>query len=77
MAVYSFLESYDLSNKTIIPFCTHAGSGLSSTQSSISSLFPDAAVLDGLAISGSTAQNNLEETENTVAEWLQKNGIAG
>lgn len=77
MAVYSFLESYDLSNKTIIPFCTHAGSGLSSTQSSISSLFPEAAVLDGLAISGSTAQNNLEETENTVAEWLQKNGIAG
>ena len=31
MAVYTFLESYDFSGKTIIPFCTHEGSGLSST----------------------------------------------
>ena len=29
MIVYNFLESYDLSGKTIVPFCTHGGSGLS------------------------------------------------
>ena len=32
MAVYTFLENYDLSGKTIHPFCTHEGSGLSRTE---------------------------------------------
>ena len=32
MAVYTFLESYDLAGKTIHPFCTHEGSGLSRTE---------------------------------------------
>lgn len=75
MAVYTFLERHDLSGKTIVPFCTHAGSGLSSTESSIAALFPNATVLDGLAISGSTAQNNKEETDGAVMEWLQQNGV--
>ena len=75
MAVYTFLESHDLSGKTIVPFCTHAGSGLSSTESSISSMFPDATILDGFAISGTTAQNNYEETEQAVIAWLRENNI--
>ena len=33
--VYHFLESYDFSGKTIVPFCTHAGSGLANTVSTI------------------------------------------
>ena len=75
MAVYTFLESHDLSSKTIVPFCTHAGRGLSSTESSISSMFPNATILDGLAISGTTAQNNYEETEQAVINWLQANNL--
>lgn len=75
MPVYTFLESHDFSKKTIVPFCTHAGSGLSSTEDRISDLFPNAVILDGLAVSGSTAQNNQEETEGLVTRWLQKNGI--
>ena len=35
MIVYNFLESYDFSEKTVIPFCTHGGSGLSGTESTI------------------------------------------
>lgn len=35
MIVYNFLESYDLSGKTIVPFCTHGGSGLSGTERTI------------------------------------------
>ena len=35
MAVYTFLESHDFAGKTIVLFYTHAGSGLSSTVSSI------------------------------------------
>ena len=57
MAVYTFLESYDFSGKTVIPFCTHEGSGLSGTKSSIENTCSGATVLDGLAVRGSVAQN--------------------
>ena len=50
MVVYTFLESYDFSDKTIIPFCTHEGSGLSGTARSVASTCPGVRVLDGLAI---------------------------
>ena len=69
--VYHFLESYDFSGKTIVPFCTHAGSGLANTVSTIRSECSGAAVLDGFAIEGRTAQNNRDETERMVAEWLK------
>lgn len=70
MVVYTFLESYDLSGKTIIPFCTHEGSGLSGTGHSIKSACPNATVLDGLAIRGSVAQNKQDEARADVVKWL-------
>lgn len=63
MAVYTFLESYDFSGKTIVPFCTHEGSGLSSMESSIADSCPNVEVLDGLAIRGSVAQNSQDEAK--------------
>lgn len=52
MPLYTFLESYDFSGKTIIPFVTHGGSGFSRTVSTIQELQPEAAVSeDGLSIS--------------------------
>ena len=69
MAVYSFLESYDFSGKTIIPFCTHEGSGISSTESSIAEVCPDTEVLEGLGIRGSIAQNSQDEAKETVDGW--------
>ena len=52
MAVYSFLEEYDFSGKTIIPYCPHGGSGFSGTVDTIAELQPNATVSDeGLAIS--------------------------
>lgn len=73
MVVYSFLERYDFSGKTVIPFCTHEGSGLSGTNSSIESACSGATVLDGLAIRGSVAQNKQDEAKNDVLNWL--NGL--
>ncbi len=70
MAVYTFLESYDFSGKTVIPFCTHEGSGLSGTKNSIEKTCSGATVLDGLAIQGSIAQNEREEAKSNVADWL-------
>lgn len=75
MAVYTFLESYDFSGKAIVPFCTHEGSGLSSTENSIAKLCPDAEVLDGLAIRGSVAQNSREEANEAVINWLGEIGF--
>ena len=66
MAVYSFLEETDLSGKTIVPFVTSGGSGFSDTVSAIESLEPDAAVLQGLALSASGAAGAQDE----VNQWL-------
>lgn len=68
---YTFLESYDFSGKTIIPFCTHAGSGNAGTQSKIQSAVPNAEVKEVLAITGSDAQNNQDSVKSQVIDWLQ------
>lgn len=75
MIVYGFLESYDFSGKTIVPFCTHGGSGLSSTPSKIAEICPDAVIADGLAVRGSTAQNSRETTLEAVVDWLKDGGF--
>ena len=70
MPVYTFLEGHDFSGKTIIPFCTHAGSGLSGTEKSIENVCADSEVLNSLSIKGEDAQNSQDEAKKTVNEWL-------
>ena len=73
MIVYTFLESYDFSGKTIIPFNTHEGSGNAGTYTKIKNKLPNSEVItDGLAITGSKARTDSgkEETIN----WLKKLG---
>lgn len=70
MICYTFLESYDFSGKTIIPFCTHAGSGNAGTQSKIQSAVPKATVKEVLAITGTDTQNNQGSVNATVTDWL-------
>ena len=72
MIVYNFLESYDFSGKTVIPFNTHEGSGQSGTQSRIATAIPDTTVLSGLAIRGSTAQNDDAATRSAVEAWIEQ-----
>ena len=57
MAVYTFLENYDFTGKTIHPFCTHEGSGLSHTVQDIQKAAPGAVVTKGLAIHGSSVDS--------------------
>jgi flavodoxin len=66
MAILSFLEEYNLSGKTIIPFCTHGGSGLGSSEKDIAALCPRSRLLRSLAISGSSASL----AQNQVSDWL-------
>ena len=71
MAVYTFFDKYDLSNKTIAPFNTHEGSGAGDSHSEIIRLEPNATVVDGLSVYGSDTINNQTET---VKSWIEKMG---
>lgn len=66
MAMYSFLDEYDLSGKTIVPFVTSGGSGFSGSISEIESMESGATVQEGLALSASSAR----DAQNDVNEWL-------
>ena len=74
MIVYNFLESYDLSGKTIVPFCTHGGSGLSNTESTIADI-TSGTMKDGFASPGTTAQNDRDTARSKVIEWLKGDGF--
>ena len=71
MAVASFLEEYDFTNKTILPICTNEGSGMGTSEKDLSTLLPNAQVKEGLAISGGSVENS----ENEVTQWLKDNGV--
>lgn len=71
MPVFTFLEEYDFSGKTIIPFCTHEGSGLGHSEKDIAKLCTKATVLKGMAINGSRVNN----AKKDVTSWLSKIGI--
>jgi flavodoxin len=71
MAVFTFLEDHDFSGKTIIPFCTHEGSGLGRSESDIKKICPHATVLTGLSIRG----GSVYRAENDISAWLSKSGV--
>lgn len=66
MAVYSFLENFDWSGKTIHPFCTHEGSGLSGTERNIRNVCKGAEVTSGLAIHGSS----VDSAKSALEKWV-------
>lgn len=71
MAVFTFLESHDFAGKTILPLCTHEGSGMGHSEADIKAVCPDARVERGLAITGckvSKAGKNIEK-------WLTLAGL--
>ena len=76
MAMHTFMESYDFSGKTVIPFNTHEGSGTAGTVGDIREALPDAEVLDGLPIQGRVAQEQQDRARETVHNWLAQLGMA-
>ena len=69
MAVFTFLEEYDFTGKTILPFCTHEGSGLGGSERDIRKLCPGATILPGLAIRGGSVKG----AADTIKAWLSNN----
>lgn len=69
MPVYSFLEEYNFSGKTIIPFCTHGGSGFSNSiqNMQMQKNLSGATFLNGLAI----RDTDVSHAQNDVTNWLR------
>ncbi len=68
MPLYTFLETYDFSGKTIIPFTAHGGSGFSDTVDTIAELQPEATVSEeGFSIS----RNGVADAEEEIRSWAE------
>lgn len=75
MIMRTFYENYpQLATKTLIPFGTHAGSGISSCTTLIREYLPNATILESCGISGDQIRN--AQSRNNVKEWLQRIGIS-
>ena len=61
----TFMESYDFSGKTVVPFCTSGGSGLGSTSSNLQALTNGAKVIEGKRLSFMT-------TEGSLKKWVEE-----
>lgn len=66
MHIWTFLEKYDFTGKTIKPFCTHEGSGLGSSERDIKKLCPGAKVERGIAIHGA----EVHRAKDSIEKWL-------
>lgn len=68
MILYTFLDKYDLSGKKLAPFVTHEGSGLAQIPQNLQKQVPNAKVVDGLALRGSSARSSADE----IKSWVEK-----
>ena len=68
MAMFTFLEHFDFTGKTIFPFCTHEGSGMGNSEADIKRLCPGAQIGKGLALKGGSV--NYAQPE--IKEWLEE-----
>lgn len=65
MVIYTFLESYDLSGKTIVPFCTSGSSGIETSMRSIRNACPNSNVLQGRRVNDTSV----------IQSWLSQLGL--
>ena len=65
-AMFTFLNHYDFTGKTIMPICTHEGSGMGSSENDIKNTCPNATVTHGLALQGSYVDSCDAQLKN----WL-------
>ncbi|MBR0163992.1 MAG: flavodoxin [Lachnospiraceae bacterium] len=71
MAVATFLEAHDFTGKTILPLCTHEGSGMGKSEGDVKKYAKGADVKKGLAITGSTAG----DAKAKVDKWFRESGL--
>ena len=70
-AVQSFLTQYDLSGKTLVPFCTHGGGGLGRSLDTLKTLCPDSIIRKGFEVNG----RRVVQCGDDVNQWLESIGL--
>ena len=71
MAVYTFVESYDWSGKTLVPFNTSASGGFGRSLSGLEESASGATILDGLSFT----ERTLGDAQSEVTTWLDELGL--
>ena len=69
MAVFTFLDAFDFTGKTIVPFCTNEGSGMGGSERELKKICKSAEIASGLSIHGAEAA----KSEGKVVAWAKKN----
>ena len=64
--VYTFIEIYDFSDKTIVPFCTSASSGIGSSATNLEKFTTGATWFDGKRFSGNDSQETIMDWANSL-----------
>lgn len=72
MPVATFLETYDFSGKTLLPFCSHGGGRFGQSLTAISKLVPAANIGEALSVH----YKGDAKLEDDIRAWLDQNGIA-
>lgn len=67
MAIATFLESYDLSGKKIIPFCTHGGGGVGEAFNYIRELTPNCSYSEGFV----SYDGHASSIKSNIDKWLK------
>ncbi|GMO33396.1 MAG: flavodoxin [Termitinemataceae bacterium] len=82
MALFTFLEQYNFAGKKVVPFCTHNGSRLGSSEADLKRLIPKATVLEALAIRGGRSGSfelgspkERDTVQKEVSAWLRRLGM--
>ena len=71
MAVYTFVESYDWSGKTLVPFNTSASGGFGSSLPGLEESAAGASILDGISFT----ERTLGDAQSEVTAWLDGLGL--
>ncbi len=84
--VKSFLNQYNLSGKTVIPFNTNGGYGVGSSFETVKQLCPNSTVLEGFSTRGGVERDGIlyvmegekeKQVQVEVQNWLKKTGLTG
>lgn len=74
MAVYTWIEQQQWEGKTVIPFCTHEGSGMGGMDKKLAKACKGASMKEGFAVTGTMAQRSQKETKARADKWLGRLG---
>jgi flavodoxin len=65
-AKLTFLEEYDFSGKTVVPFCTYQDSGIGQSVQDLESAIPGAIVLESFSV----RQADVDNAEEDIKQWI-------